>query len=70
MPTMRITKMINRELRALYNLATRKIDKILQDDKELTVETLKDLQTLMKIKDLTKRSIEDYGLNTGKQKDN
>ena len=62
--------MINRELRALYNLATRKIDKILQDDKELTVETLKDLQTLMKIKDLTKRSIEDYGLNTGKQKDN
>jgi len=62
--------MINRELRALYNLATRKIDKILHSDKELTGETLKDLQTLMKIKDLTKRSIEDYGLNTGKQKDN
>jgi len=62
--------MINRELRALYNLATRKIDKILQDDKELTVETLKDLQTLMKIKDLARRSMEDYGLNTGKQKNN
>ena len=58
--------MINRELRALYNLATRKIDKILQDDKELTVETLKDLQTLMKIKDITERSLEKYGPNTGK----
>jgi len=58
--------MINRELKALHNLATRKIDKILHSDKELTGETLKDLQTLMKIKDITERSLGKDGLNTGK----
>jgi len=43
------------ELETTKRVAERKIDEILNDDKEFTVDSLRDLQTLAKLKDAAEK---------------